>query len=173
MIMADVFKILFLILGMLLCTVSYWLMFQALFSGSVERCRTALLARPYRVFMTGVLIGVPVFLFGAILLSNGAGPLKFLGGAILVAQTTLALFGSTGLIRHIGEQLSDRSVHSRPGLTVLRGGAVVFIACVLPIVGWFLLIPVVLIAGFGAGIRLLWARRAVSAAPVVSQAVQA
>lgn len=173
MIMADVFKILFLILGMLLCTVSYWLMFQALFSGSVERCRTALLAHPYRVFMTGALIGVPVFLFGFVLLANGAGPLKFVGGAVLVAQTTLALFGSTGLIRHIGEQLSDKSVHGRMGLMVLRGGAVVSIACVLPIVGWFFLIPVVLIAGFGSGIRLLWARRTVPVPPAISRAVQA
>tara|TARA_R110001592_G_scaffold37179_3_gene124184 strand:- start:823 stop:1332 length:510 start_codon:yes stop_codon:yes gene_type:complete len=156
--MADVFKILFLILGMLLCTMCYWLLFQALFSARVEQSRQAILAHPWRIFFTGALVGGPVLLLGVALL-QGAGPAKFIGGATIVTIVTLALFGSTGLVRHVGEQLSAGGTQRPSGLTVLRGGAVVAVACVLPIVGWFFLIPVVLITGFGASLRTLKYRR--------------
>jgi len=168
MIMADVFKILFFILGLVLCTVSYWLLFQALFSESVERNRRAILSHPWRVFLTGLAAGLPLTLLGLAAMGNGAGPAKLLGGALVVAIITLALYGSTGLVRHIGARLSAEAVAGREGLTVLRGGAVVSIACVLPVVGWFFLLPVVLITGFGAAVRLLWTRRTptvVAAAP--------
>ncbi len=173
MIMADVFKILFLILGMLACTMSYWLVFQALFAGKVEQGRMALLARPYRTFMTGGLVGLPLFLLGFTMMANGAGPLLFLGGAIMVALTLLALFGSTGLVLHIGEQLRAKGAESHPGASVLRGGAVFSIACVLPVVGWFFVIPVALIMGFGVSVRTLWSRKAVSVAAPAVNAVQA
>ena len=76
MIMADVFKILFIILGSILCTVSYWLLFQALFRETVEKHRRALLAHPWRVFATGFCVGLPAFLLSVAMLSNGAGPVE-------------------------------------------------------------------------------------------------
>lgn len=159
MIMADVFKILFLILGLILCTMSYWLLFQALFSGTVEKSRRAMLDHPWRIFLIGALAGIPLVVLGLAMLSNGAGPVKFLGGALASGILLVALLGSTGLVRHIGEQLSGNAVEGRTGLAVLRGGAVIAVASVLPVVGWFVLIPAVLIAGFGAALRLLWTRQ--------------
>lgn len=173
MIMADVFKILFIILGLILCTVSYWLLFQALFASTVEQNRRAILTHPWRVFMTGVFAGLPLFLLGFAIMANGAGPAKFVGGAIVVVILTLSLFGSTGLIHHIGMRLSAESVAGREGLTVLRGGTVVGIACVLPVVGWFLLLPVILITGFGAALRLLWSRPARPAVMTNANGVEA
>jgi hypothetical protein len=171
MIMADVFKILFLIVGTLLCTVCYWLIFQALFSDKVGRCRKAIVEHPYRVFMTGGIVGLPLFLFAFTLMANGAGPLVFIGGAVMVALTVFSLLGSTGIALQIGERLSAGDVG--PGRALLRGGAVLSIACVLPIVGWFFLIPLVLITGFGASVRLIWARQRVTATPPPVDAVQA
>lgn len=156
MIMADVFKILFLILGMLICTVSYWLMFSSLFGSAVGRAQQALSTRPMRVILTGALAGVPLVLVGLALAANGAGPLKLLGVTLLIVLTTAALFGSTALARMVGQGLGNPQTPRSNGGVVLRGGSVVAIACVFPLVGWFLLLPVVLIAGFGA---LLQGRR--------------
>lgn len=155
MIMADVFKILFLILGLLICSVSYWLMFSALFASSVARAQQALAARPVRVFFIGALSGVPLVLVGLALAANGAGPIKLVGVTLLMLLTAAALFGSTALARMVGQGLGSTQVPVPNGTIALRGGAVVSIACVLPLVGWFLLLPVVLLTGFGAAVHVL------------------
>lgn len=155
MIMADVFKILFLILGALICSVSYWLLFSALFARAVLRSQEALAARPVSVLLTGALAGLPLLLLGVALAANGAGPIKLVGIALLILLTTAALFGSTGLVRMVGLGLGTPQPSQHNGATVLRGGAVVSIACVLPMVGWFLLLPAVLLLGFGATVHVL------------------
>lgn len=160
MIMADVFKILFLILGMLTCTVSYWLMFSALFDRTVDRAHQVLATRPWRTFFTGILAGAPLILLGFVMASNGAGPIKLLGVALLMALVTAALFGSTGLVEMVGRGLGNPQFPSHTGALVFRGGCVVSIACVLPLVGWFVVLPAVLIAGFGAALHVLRPRRA-------------
>lgn len=174
MIMADVFKILFLILGALICTVSYWLMFSALFGPTIARAQQALAARPWRIFFTGALAGVPLILLGIAMASNGAGPIKLLGVTLLMALVTAALFGSTGLVWMVGRGLGNPQLPAHNGALVFRGGFVVSVACVFPLVGWFLVLPAVLIAGFGAALHVLRPRRATpytSAAP--AGAVQA
>jgi len=160
MIMADVFKILFLILGMLICTVSYWLMFSALFGRAVARAQQALATRPWRTFFNGILAGAPLILLGIAMASNGAGPIKLLGVTLLMALVAAALFGSTGLVWMVGRGLGNPQLPSHTGALVFRGGSVVSIACVFPLVGWFLVLPAVLIAGFGAALHVLRSRRA-------------
>lgn len=155
MIMADVFKILFLILGMLICTVSYWLMFTALFAPAVYRAQQALATTPKRMFFVGLLVGLPILAVGFALAAKGAGPLKLLGVGILLLLTSAALFGAAGLVRMVGQGLCTAQQPRSNGYLVLRGGAVVSIACVLPLVGWFLLLPAVLILGVGATVHAL------------------
>jgi hypothetical protein len=159
MIMADVFKILFLILGMLICTVSYWLMFSALLGRTVARAQQALATRPWRTFFTGILAGAPLVLLGIAMASNGAAPVKLLGVMLLMALLTAALFGSTGLVWMVGRGLGNPQSPSHTGALVFRGGSVVSIAFVFPLVGWFLVLPAVLIVGFGAAIHVLRPRR--------------
>lgn len=160
MIMADVFKILFLILGLLICSVSYWLIFAALFAPAVGRAQQALAARPVRVFLIGALSGVPLVLIGIALTANGAGPIKMVGVTFLMLLTTTALFGSTALARMVGQGLGNPQAPKPNGALILRGGAALSIACVLPLVGWFLLLPVILLTGFGAAVHVI--RRRVS-----------
>ena len=174
MIMADVFKILFLILGMLICTVSYWLMFSALFGPTVARAQQALATRPLRTLITGVVVGAPSIFLGIVLASNGAGPIKLLGVTLLIALVTAALFGSTGLVWMVGRGLGNPQLPRHDGVLVFRGGLVVSIACVFPLVGWFLVLPAMLLAGLGAFFHVLRPRRVASVPmPVPTEAVQA
>lgn len=166
MIMADVFKILFLILGMLICTVSYWLLFSALFPPAVQRTQQALRARPIRITLTGVLLGLPAVLVAFVLAANGAGPLKLLGVVGLMALVCTGLFGSTGLVRMVGQGLGNPQMPVSNGKLVLRGGSVVAIAFVLPLIGWFFVLPLVLFTGLGASIHLLRERRSTVPAEV-------
>lgn len=175
MIMADVFKILFLILGMLVCTVSYWLLFSALFAPTVQRAQRVLAARPVRVTLSGVLLGLPAVLVAFLLAANGAGPLKLLGVVGLMLLVGAGLFGSTGLVWLVGQGLGHPQSPVANGKLVLRGGAVVAATFVLPLLGWFLVLPLVLLAGVGTSIHLLreGRTRAVSAEVTDAGAVRA
>ena len=85
MILADVLKIVFLLLGALIVVISYWLATIALVPGTVNGTRLAYAQRPGRITITGLLIGLPLVVFAAALVNAGAHPgLKLLGVGISV-----------------------------------------------------------------------------------------
>lgn len=156
MIMADVLKILLLVVGALVVTVSYWLLFEALFPRWVRAAQRAVHVRPVRTFLVGGLSAGPLLLFSLALL-NAPGPVgKFAGSVVAVALVLGGLFGSAGLARLTGEGLPSPLDASQPWRLVLRGGAVLSICCVLPVVGWFCVLPVALVSGFGALVSAGW-----------------
>ncbi len=155
MIMADVFTYLFVILGLLIALVCYWLMFQALFPGRVERARAVLAQTPGRSVVAGVAVAAPLMAVGSGLASLPNGLMRLLGTALILLTVLLALFGTTGLARRIGDGLAAPDDTGAPGRRVLRGGAVLAVTFILPLVGWFVVLPVSLIAGVGAAVLAL------------------
>ena len=162
MIMADVWKIVFLILGTQAVMVSYWLLAAALFPEALRRSRVAYDERAGRLTITGVVTVLPTFLIGAALLQQGPHPLLKLLGALLVsAPVALGLAGSAGLCDRIGAGLPGEADMRLPWRRVLRGGIVLSFAFVLPVIGWFLLLPWTLVTGAGASLGSLRRRRTV------------
>lgn len=69
--MADVLKIVFLIVGTLIVIVSYWLAATALFPQAVSQARTHYERHPVRITLLGTVVGVPLFLLGVALVAAG------------------------------------------------------------------------------------------------------
>ena len=158
MTMADVFKILFIIVGSCAISVCYWLLFEALTPSVVERARKRYVEKPVRNLLLGIVFcGTP--LLTGLGMAQAPGQLKTVGFGIVFALVLLGLMGSTGLVRHIGVCLSRPSGEDQPWRHVIRGGSVLSIACVLPFIGWFVLIPAVLVTGVGAAVVALWTGR--------------
>lgn len=166
MIMADVLKILFIILGLMITTVGYWLFFEAMTPRLVERAQTLYAGRPFRVFFLGALCGVPATILCVILMNGGAVG-RLLGISGIFALVLTGLLGSAGLARHVGTQLRSPSDASQPWKRVLRGGSVLTVTFVLPGLGWFVLMPYALLSGLGAAILAV---RAYRTAPVLEGA---
>lgn len=164
MIMADVFKILFIILGILITTVAYWLLFEALFRRVVERASVVYEANPYKVVLVGAIVGVPLFLASLGLLQSAAG-LKLFGAVLMSALLLVGLIGSAGLARLIGSRLASSTDSAYPWRRVLRGGIVLSITFVLPVVGWFFVLPLTLASGVGAVILSRWGQRSAQIVP--------
>jgi hypothetical protein len=160
MIMADVFKIVFLVVGTLVVIVSYWLAATALFPVAVARARELYEQRAVRITLLGTLLGAPLFLLGATLTAAGQTPaVKIMGGALASLVLLLALFGSAGLCQRIGNGLPAPLDEFQPWRRVYRGGAVLALTFVLPIVGWFAIFFWTLISGFGAAVIVLSRRK--------------
>lgn len=160
MIMADVLKIVFLIVGTLIVIVSYWLAATALFPQAVSQARTHYERHPVRITLLGGGVGVPLFLLGMALVAAGPTPLmKILGGSFASLLLLLALFGSAGLCQRIGNGMPAPLDEFQPWRRVYRGGTVLALTFVLPIVGWFAIFFWTLISGFGAALAVLWSAR--------------
>jgi hypothetical protein len=163
MIMADVWKILFLILGTQAVMVSYWLLAAALFPDALRRARTAYDQRSGRVTVTGLVTAIPTLLAGAGLLQAPNPLLKLIGGVLVSTPVALGLVGSAGLCDRIGAGLPGEADARLPWRRVLRGGIVLSFAFVLPVLGWFVLLPWTLVSGVGASLGSL--RRRPAAVP--------
>lgn len=153
MIMADVLKIFLIVVGMLAVTIGYWLAAEALAPRLVGRAAVTLRRRPILAAALGLALAAPFLLAGAGLWSAGGGPAKAVGFVLLAVPIFVALLGSAGLARRIGEGLPAAADGAQPWRRVLRGGIVLALLFLLPFFGWFLVLPLTLVAGVGAAFR--------------------
>jgi hypothetical protein len=149
MIMADILKIFLLIVGYLLIYVSYWLLSQALFPEMVAKARSQY-GRPFRTTLVGLVTAAPLIIVGLIIMSAPNPAFKVIGGIIAGIPVMFGLAGSTGLCQRIGLGLPSPLDESQPWRRVLRGGIVLSLSFLLPIIGWFVIPIWILLSGCGA-----------------------
>jgi hypothetical protein len=147
--MADILKIVFIIVGILIIYVSYWLLSEALFPRLVENASRQY-GKPIRITLLGLGVAFLPVIIG-IALSKTANPiLKFAGVTSIVVPGLIGLAGSTGLTLRIGKGLPSPVDETQPWRRVLRGGIVLAFSFLLPFVGWIIIPLWVLISGVGA-----------------------
>ena len=163
MIMADVLQVFLLVVGGLVIANCYWLLAEGLFPKFVERSRKGYEEKPIKNTLKGALIAGPLVAIGLSIVDNFSGnPLVGLFGWIsILGPSLIGLLGSAGLAQKIGLGLPSPNDVGQPWLRVLRGGIVLSICCLLPFVGWFVIIPVGLISGFGNGLSAIRSRNKV------------
>lgn len=155
--MADVFKILFPVIGLMLSTISFWVFWQALLPNAVAEARTIYEQRPVRAVLVGAIITVPGVMIGVSLLGSGFPPFQFAGFAVMFGLLLAGFLGSAGLSQLLGERLHSPVDAAQPWRRTLRGGIVLAFVCLFPVLGWFLVLPVAL--GSGVGASALWVLR--------------
>jgi hypothetical protein len=149
MIMADILKIVFIVIGILAIYVNYWLLAQALFPAMVERASRQY-AKPLSLTLTGLAVAILPVVLGVILLNTPNPLTKVIGWTLIIVPGMLGLAGSSGLALRIGIGLNSPVDALQPWRRVLRGGVVLAISFLLPVVGWVVLPIWVLISGLGA-----------------------
>ena len=150
-----------LIAGTYVIFISYWLAAQALFPDLAERCRQRIKGAPARHVLLGLAWTVPTVVAGVALLNAPSAALKFAGATVLLLLVLAGLVGSSGLAAQIGFGLANPADEAQPWRRVLRGGAVLGLTFVFPLIGWFLVLPLSLILGVGALCGSLWKPTAV------------
>lgn len=124
-----------------------------------DRARQRLVQTPGRSLVLGVALalvaGLPIFVLLA--LPNGVG--QFLGFAGIVLVLAFAGIGAAGFAAHLGSAETLRGF--------LIGATLTELAMALPVIGWFLVTPLLLVASLGAGAFALlrWMPRA-AATPI-------
>jgi hypothetical protein len=160
MLMADTMAIFFVILGLMLAFPGLWLLCRGLWpavvSNADEICARGLI-RPF-------LLGAPitaVMVVAAGALSDAGAPGKVSAAVVVCVYLMVANCGVAGMVTSIGARLPSPDDPLRPWRTTLRGGIVLELAFLLPILGWFGILPLAMTIGSGAaGMGLLQKLRA-------------
>ncbi len=136
----------------------------ALFRGQTKRAQDAVGMAPLKTLFTGF-AGWAVFGAPAAWCYSQASvgylpefhvaPGFFIAGTILVVVPSLiCLLGAPGLYTHIGRRLASMRAGEMSDLScVILGSVVAITASLFPWFGWFLVMPLLLFAEFGAGVR--------------------
>ncbi|MFT6862318.1 MAG: hypothetical protein ACJAVK_000876 [Akkermansiaceae bacterium] len=150
MIMADVLLWTFVILGFFVITVAYWVAAVALAPGLVERTCDRFGSSPWKALLIGVALGIPLIAAGLGMANGGPPVLKVAGIVVVLLILLLGLCGSAGLCLRIGKGLVNPIDEAQPWLRVKRGGIVLGLMIIFPVLGWFFVFPVAIFAGIGA-----------------------
>ena len=155
---ADVLQVLLLILGAMLVFQAFWLFGTALFPRMVGQARDRY-KTPIRTTLIGLAVVVPTFFIGIFWLQNIDNIIvKIIGLVIGVVQLILGAIGSAGLCQLIGLGLPAPGDQSQNWRRVWRGGWVLNFCYLLPVAGWFVILPWSIISGCGAFVTSLSGR---------------
>lgn len=157
--LADVFTVVFVIGGFLTLFVGVWLASAGLFPRLVGRCAERLGASPWKCAAVGIGVAVPLLALGIMI--GSAAPnavIKILSFAIIASTILAALIGTAGLALRIGQGLRSTQDDDAPWLRMRRGGVVLALTYLTVV-----LVPVTLVAGFGALVLNLFGRAVTNA----------
>jgi hypothetical protein len=145
----------------------FFLLFRALSPGMVDRAERAATTRPF----VSALIGFPAasvsLVSTAALAGAGPGPAKAAGILLFGVVTAFILGGVAGVAQRVGNALA--SPYGSPAARVLRGAVVLELAMLLPVVGWFLVLPLTIAIGTGAACLALGRAPKTHALPAVAR----
>ncbi|MGY8657364.1 MAG: hypothetical protein ACKVKH_01925 [Verrucomicrobiales bacterium] len=155
MIMADVLLWTFVILGFFVITIAYWVAAVALAPGVVERSCGRYGSSPWKSLLIGAALGIPLIGIGLVMVNGGHPVLKIAGILLTLLVFLMGLFGSAGLCLRLGKGLVNPNDEGQPWLRVKRGGIVLGLMFIFPLLGWFFVFPVAFFSGIGAAF-LAW-----------------
>jgi hypothetical protein len=156
MVLADTMAIFLVIVGLLICFNAVWLFCRAIWEPLVRHARDAHDDGMVKSFFVGVpLTAIVVVTFFA-LANDKQGPWGLVAFILLGVYILFASIGVSGLAGLIGDKLADRSHSQPPWKETVRGGAVLVLSFLFPVVGWFVLMPIAFVVGCGASIRAVF-----------------
>jgi len=149
--MLEAFYLLTIVLGIILSLAAFFVVMQVFFPERIEKTRRMLDTLPGRAFLVGL---VNFVFFAAIAITffalgnwTGIGLFSLLGLITLVIPGIGMVFGLASAVLRVGASIAPQISGVRR--TVL-GALVLGLACGLPFVGWFGLLPYVSLLGLGA-----------------------
>lgn len=147
--MVDVYIVVYSLLGILICLPALLLALNLLMPQVTSRIETRLEQTPGKSFGLGVPV-TAVFLLFIVITANIPGPGQ--ASAFLAAFVGMGLgtLGAAGMSRLLARRVTLLVSPSSEALNLLRGAVMYELACLFPIVGWFLFAPIIGITVIGA-----------------------
>lgn len=164
----DSFSIVAILLGMGLTLWSLILTFSLMFIRRAQAAREMGEARPWRSFGIGLLMTALPGLFAFVLTQSPNQGAKLLGITLILLLGAMALVGASGISMLIAGRMRALDPELTHYGSMARGSMILVFGTFFPLLGWFLVGPVLFIVSLGLGTQTLLAReRSHATAPTV------
>ncbi len=127
-----------------------------LFPERTERASMHFENRAWKTFFLGLLMFVPIVFIASERFMAGQ---QIIALPIFAAVIGISLFGTGGLVRLVARRINDHGGSGSSYQAMAKGGLLIVLAELLPVFGWVVIFPFVLIASFGAGVFAIFGRR--------------
>lgn len=172
MTIGDVFAAVSIIIGLGLSGWALLVGLALIFTQFAAQAQGHLENAPGAAFGTGLALVATIGVGAVALLNAPNGLLKLVGWLLLLVLIVLSALGAGGLALLLNHRIRGMEPELSPFRALCRGAALLALAGLMPVLGWFVVTPLVIITALGASIRTLWqARRAV--APVTAPSLPA
>jgi hypothetical protein len=162
----DSFAVVALLGGICLSAWAMILSVALVFPGKANHARNRLAAKPWGAFFIGLLIWATLGFLSLALLSSPMPPAKLLGWIGLLGLGSIAAVGSSGLATLAAERLKSLAPEMTHYAAFTKSAAYIVLAGLVPVLGWFLVVPFLVFASTGAGVHALMLReRAIAESP--------
>jgi hypothetical protein len=148
--MADVYTVTFIIIGILLSLPALLVALNILMPRLIQRAQTRLDQTPVKCFFLGLPIAGFIILYSLVMFQSNVGVLQTSAFIMTFLGLGVGSIGGAGLARLLGSRLAPMASPNSPLTNLVRGAVVYEFACLVPIVGWFLFIPIAGITAIGA-----------------------
>ncbi len=132
--------------------------FQSLFPRRSEYAQRAIIDHPWRWTVIGFIVWLSFGLIGLVLIQQPNPLAKLIGTLWMSAITAFTAVGASGLIQLLGSRLREKDPAMSEYGSQSRAGLILVSSGLLPFVGWFAIVPLLLAMGLGAGIRAVFTR---------------
>ena len=130
-----------------LILLGHWVVTAGMFPKSTRALAGVFDQRPLRALLVGIFTYGPIMLLFLANAKLPGAPLRVLVVAAGVTALLIAFIGSAGLALRIGRNLCTGGDLWQQAL---RGGVMLALVFITPILGWFVVLPLGLASGFGA-----------------------
>ncbi len=153
--MVDVYIVTLSLIGILISLPPLLVALNLLMPNVTQRVETRLSQTPGKSFFLGVPVTAAFLLWIAITSQINVGLVRATAFLIGFIGMGIGTVGAAGVSRFLGRRLSQFGRPNSELTSLVWGAAVYELACLFPIVGWFLFIPLVGITLMGAAVFAL------------------
>lgn len=151
--MADVYAVFGTLLALGIAFPGMLTGFWLLAPDGVGRARQRLETTPYRSLFLGLGAAILTILLVSLLSAVPLGLFKLLGAILAFAALAVATIGAAGTASAMAARLQRVMGGNLTGAAAfVRSAIALELAAVFPLVGWFMVLPLCLMASYGAGL---------------------
>ena len=150
--MADVYIVTLSVIGILLSLPALLVALSLIMPKATGHAATRLARTPGKCFFLGVPVTAAFLLFIAISAQFNAGLVRALSFIVAFVGMGIGTIGAAGMAQLLGDRLGRIANPNSRLANLVRGAVVYELACLVPLVGWFLFIPLAGISLMGAAV---------------------
>jgi hypothetical protein len=151
MIMADILAVLSGLILIGLAFPSLIILLSLIFPQAVENARELIGEKPKRLLLKGAFTFIIIFVCLIILGNASVGPLKLIGLILILTGFSFSMIGGAGLVKQLSWRYKEISGSDQPLKNIIISSLMLELATALPIVGWFVVLPLSFLIMLGAG----------------------